>query len=55
MTDLKGYLSFAGLLGGGLYIAALWVQQAHAGIFPAVYRFLAACFSCARALCVLPA
>ena len=27
VTDLKGYLSFAGLLGGGLYIAALWVQQ----------------------------
>ena len=45
VTDLKGYLSFAGLLGGGLYIAALWVQQTLPEIFPAVYLFLAACFS----------
>ncbi len=45
VTDLKGYLSFAGLLGGGLYVAALWVQQTLPEIFPAVYLFLAACFS----------
>jgi len=32
-------------LGGGLYIAALWVQQTLPEIFPAVYLFLAACFS----------
>ena len=45
VIDLKNYLSFAGLLGGGLYIAALWVQQAVPDVFPAVYLFLAGCFS----------
>ena len=45
VTDLKGYLSFAGLLGGGLYIAALWVQQTLPEIFPAVYLFLRLVFA----------
>ena len=39
------YLLGGGLLGGGLYVAALWVQQTLPEIFPAVYLFLAACFS----------
>mmetsp|Transcript_2825 Transcript_2825/g.8532 ORF Transcript_2825/g.8532 Transcript_2825/m.8532 type:complete len:183 (-) Transcript_2825:149-697(-) len=45
VTDLQGYLSFAGLLGGALYVAALWVQQTLPEIFPAVYVFLATCFA----------
>ena len=45
VTDLKGYLSFAGLLGGGLYIAALWVQQTLPGSSRRWHLFLAACFS----------
>ena len=45
VTDLKGYLSFAGLLGGALYLAAMAVQQNLPEIFPAVYAFLAACFA----------
>ena len=45
VTDLQGYLGFAGFLGGALYVAALGVQINLPEIFPAVYVFLAACFA----------
>lgn len=45
-TDLRGYLSFAGALGGVLlYGAGLAIQQKLPEIFPAVYVFLATCFA----------
>lgn len=45
VTDLQGYLSFAGILGGALYVAGLAVQQNLPEIFPAFYVFLVTCFA----------
>jgi len=43
-TDLQGYLSIAGFLGGLYYLAALAVQWFLPEIFPAFYVFLALLF-----------